>query len=380
MSTFCYTAPKQSVRFVHKFDPVPSMMMWTAKYQHKVENAIMLWDLFEPGCASESVGCDISSRELSTGETDYKLLGLKGTNPDLLKSWVCTKSSSMPITMATVCEQELTSYFTLMNPFPCGWILAKTYLDGFTAKSMGEGTVDHADTAGDIVSCLQEDDKDGKGCMVGFKWLTGSGKDSTIMYNNVQYDAFNFISKFFALMEDFDTCVSDWTSTMFTHYSADVVNDPKLMGLMFTFTWLHSTYGMYPLCVEVDSSGKVESYIPTSVETAIIAEVEEYAEEPVCDSTAKTACYDFCGLSGYKFTDSCYDDCLENDCKPVPVKSINEEYSISTTVMATYAGSDWEEEMVEEEWMAAEMFYAYGEDKGKGSGSGSGKGSGRGAR
>jgi hypothetical protein len=361
MSTFCYNAPPQSVRFAHKYDPVPSMMMWGANYNHKVENAIILWDAYDPSCASYTADCAISSSALKSTVTDYKLLGLKGTNPDLVKDWVCTKSGSTPLTFASKCDQGITSYMSLLNPFPCSWVQARTYIDTFTKFELADGSLDMLDAKNSAADCMGGDWEE-KGCLVGYKWLTGSPDDSTIEYNGIQYDFLDFAQKFFNAFEDFDTCVSDWLSTMYTHIAPGTADYPDSMGLIFTFTWVHSAYPMYPLCIEIDTSGEIESYIPAAMKTAIVAEIEaEAPKPPSCSGTnTEATCYNFCALDGYKFSDKCYEDCLFNGCKPIPVKEINDKYSsLSSTVMETYAGSGWADLEVDKEWMIDSDLYIY---------------------
>jgi hypothetical protein len=359
MSTYCYNAPKQSVRFVHKFDPIPSIMAWQANYQHGVAHAILLWDVYDYSCETTTSynTCSISSASLDSGE-DYKSLGLKGTNPDLVKEWVCSKTKAIPVSLATTCDQELTSYQTLLNPFPCGFILAKTYLSQFTVAELASGTIDERDTQGDITECIQDSN-----CAFGGKLLTGDVEDTTIFVSGVQYDYLTFIDKFFKVLEDFDTCLSDWVVSIYTHFGVAVGAMPDLMGMIFTFSWIHSTYPMYPLCIEIDSSGDIENYIPASIETAVVAEVEGKSAKSTCSATVELECYDFCSFSGYKYELDCYDSCLTN-CKPVAVKEVNEKYSISTSDLVTYAGSDYADTMVDSKYDLLE-FEEAGEGEGE---------------
>merc|ERR1712070_811946 len=84
----------------------------------------------------------------------------------------------------------------------------------------------------------------------------------------------------------------------------------------------------------------------------------EFAEEieevsSACTGAKKEDCADFCELSGYKFSERCYLDCVHSDdCKPIPVKEINDAYSISASDLVTYAGSDYADRLIEKEYMA----------------------------
>jgi hypothetical protein len=363
MSAFCYSAAPQSVRFAHKFDPIPSIMFTGVMYQHQVENAILLWDVYDGSCASnyDASDCAISAKSLDSGE-DYKMLGLKGTNPEKIKEWVCSKTKATPISYATTCDQELTSYMTLLNPFPCGMVLAKTYSLSFTASQLASGTVDQADTEGDFKECIEDSGgvrRKLAGCIAGYKWLTGKATDSTIWYDGVEYDVLTYYDKYFKLIDDYDTCVSDWVTSIYAHLGAGIAENPDSYGLMFTFTWIHSTYSMYPLCIEIDTSGKVESFIPDALETAVEADMADKVTDFGCSASEEQACYNFCKMDGYMYSSECYTDCLNNDCCPISVKEINDAYSVSSTDMALYGnmGScDLTENLVDMEYEAGGKF------------------------
>jgi hypothetical protein len=65
----------------------------------------------------------------------------------------------------------------------------------------------------------------------------------------------------FTQWEEYNFCVQDWLATLDAAYSNAVVDLPLSMGIMFTFTYLHSAYGTYPLCVSRNSeTNQVQSY------------------------------------------------------------------------------------------------------------------------
>jgi hypothetical protein len=364
MSTWCYYSPPESVRFFHKFDPVPSMMMFGLSYRHELENAVVLWDAYDPSCSSYTPGCDLSSKDLKSG-ADIKDLGLKGTNPDLVKDWICTKTKAVPLTYATKCEDELTSYFTLLNPFPCGYVLLKTYLNTFTSTQLIDGTVDQIDTEGDLRDCAGGLYTEA-GCIGGLKWL--AGEDATVMYNGMDYDILAFYGEFFKLIDDFETCTSNWVTSIYAHMGAAVGDNPNFGAMVFTFAWIHSAYAMYPLCIDT-SSGSIENYIPAGMESSVVSDLSDKAGKisSACTSTKIEACKDFAVFNGYKMEKDPYLDCVQSaDCMPIPVKAINTKYSIATSDLVTLVGSDWEQREVEETYMAGSEYY--GEPSGSGSG------------
>lgn len=341
ISTFCFSAPKQSVRFVHKFDPVPSVLFTGLDYAHAVENTIFLWDVYDASCDSnyDASACAISSKSLDSGE-DVKKLGLKGTNPEKIKEWVCSKTKATPISYATTCEQEMTSYMTILNPFPCGFVLAKSYVTSFTASQLAEGTLDHEDTEQDLIDCMGTASASEAGCLVGYKYITGSADKDTVQFGDMEYDMQAFYKKFFVAIDDFDTCLSDWTTTVYAHMGAAVAADPASMGMTFTFSWVHSAYPMYPLCVDVSTTGEIVNVIPASMKTEIENEMDKYEEDLSCTYTQKTACKDFCKeLPGYSWWSDCYTECLANDCCPVVVELLNQWYSVSTSDLTTYGSA-----------------------------------------
>merc|ERR1719231_1331024 len=109
-----------SVRFFHKFDPIPSDLLWGSQWVHAATTAYLLSDY--PGCDGEMKGSAPA--------------GLRGRNKragDLSKlySFVCddydVQQASQPFSSWTGAMYY--SYFNMINPFPCAEVLVgETYL------------------------------------------------------------------------------------------------------------------------------------------------------------------------------------------------------------------------------------------------------------
>jgi hypothetical protein len=340
MSTYCANTPPQSVRFQHKFDPIPSMSFMNGIYKHGVENAIFLWEGYDASCTSYDPSCSLSSKSLKSGVTDYTKLGLKGTNPEMIEDWVCSKAAAVPLAYATKCEDQLTSYMTMMNPFPCGYITLKKYTASFTKGQILDGTVDHIDTVGDIRDSIGGVGET-PGPMIGAKWFGGP----TVMVNDIEYDVYMYLENYFKILEDFDTCVSDWVSTLYVHSPSATASSGELGLLLFTFTWVHSSYAMFPLCVTEDASGEVVDFIPPAMVSTIEAEFDEVEikKSTSCTASLEDDCEEFCyQIDGYDFDPDCWFRCIENpDCKPVAIDEINTKYGVATSDLETYGGSDY---------------------------------------
>jgi hypothetical protein len=277
LGTYCSAANPQSVRFFHKFDPVPSQAMWKGQFAHGVEHAMMLWDAPTASC-TDITGCAISAISLtSTGEdSDY---GLDGTDPNNIVDYLCDKWGVEPKAMYTSCYDEITSYMSVMNPWPCGEIT-------FHRMSKEEFTTAELQTISqDGVQELYHNDE-----MVG------------------ALDLVQLSETMFLAFEDYVDCVETWESTFATYvgfFIADVPVAAPIAPLLFTFAWVHSTYPNYPLCTEVKSDGTIEA-------TNVDAEDIDSVMTNECSASELNACSADCSSSKSKKEDEwCFWDCSE---------------------------------------------------------------------
>jgi hypothetical protein len=256
IGNYCAEANQDSVRFFHIFDPVPSIGMWGGLYGHAVEHAMMLWDTPDSSCES-NVGCQISSGTLKSGKvsSDY---GFGGSDPFMIKDYLCDKWGVEPKSMHTDCYDFISSYNSILNPWPCGNIVAmrvwsEEVEDSQVSKIGDAGTID-----------LGTDD----------------GTHLAIDFLDLSY---NIFQKF----QEYVDCVEAYEATLSSFIQMSIIDAPKFMGLMFTFTWVHSTYGMYPLCTGKDGSGGVTSVNVDSTDTAGMITNECSTSEI---ATCKTSC------------------------------------------------------------------------------------------
>jgi hypothetical protein len=110
----------KSVRFFHKFDPIPSDLLWGSQWVHATEKAYLLGD---------TPGCSFSPSSASSAGYNYWAANYMPTLSDIY-TFVCadydvTQSSQL---FGGKTGATYYSYFTFFNPFPCAdVILGETY-------------------------------------------------------------------------------------------------------------------------------------------------------------------------------------------------------------------------------------------------------------
>merc|ERR1711924_553903 len=100
--------------------------------------------------------------------------------------------------------------------------------------------------------------------------------------------------------EDYEYCITTWFSTIAAYYSTAIIDAPKFMGLLFSFSWIHSVYPFYPLCV-TQTNGVIDAYGVDSTDGVTVF---------TCGSSAQATCASECGgsASAAKKSDPwCYD-------------------------------------------------------------------------
>jgi hypothetical protein len=270
MSNYCSQSNQDSIRFFHKFDPIPSIAMWYGKFGHATEYAIMLYDMPDAGCESDS-GCAISAASL---DTDYTFgdIGLDGTNPFMIKDYLCDKWAVEPKAVVTECLDMITSYMSFGNPWPCGQIIT--------------------------MRVWQEEMSDSELASIGTIDVQWGRSDNTITSANMVDLEFGIFQKF----EEYVDCVSAYEAALIAYVQSSIIDLPELAGALFSFTWIHSTYGYYPLCTTSDGA---DGILSINVDSSDLAKIEKNG----CDTAQKNACAASCG--GNKATDEwCMWDCM----------------------------------------------------------------------
>jgi hypothetical protein len=272
MSNFCGNVNPQSVRFFHKFDPVPSVAMWKGQYGHGVEHAMMLYDMPKSSCSVTST-CAVSSGSASSKDK----YGLGGSDPLAIKDYLCDKWDVLPKAHYTSCYDKLSSYMSLFNPWPCGQIIF---------HRMWQEEWETSQT-----------NKIGSNGVVEFYWGE-DGKAAVLDFEELQ-------TSLFQKFEEYTDCVAGYEATLGAYIQSAIIDIPELSGLafaLFGFLWVHSTYGNYPLCTEA-SGGKILS---TNVDSSDEAKVEIMSDG--CGSTitqCQADCNDEADYSNY----DCFDEC-----------------------------------------------------------------------
>jgi hypothetical protein len=300
ISGYCSGANPQGLRYAHKFDPIPSIATWAGKYGHAVENLIMVWDVYESTCASSSTSCPLSSGTLKSGKTAADLeLGFYGNSDAYaIKDYLCAEYGIQAVAVPTGCVDKYSSYASLANPFPCGQILFMERFKDFMEKELPQG----------VSEIFGEVDSD-----VNYEKMTnwfGNG-EGAIAIGDFVYDFHTLTTTLFKEMETFAVCVSDWLATVDAYMLSSVVDHWMQLGFLFTFTYVHSTYGLYPLCAEVDSSGMLLGDIGGETMTDLKPTTSG------CTTSEMNAIYAYCSRVGYKESPYCVDDGVWNSCTPL---------------------------------------------------------------
>jgi hypothetical protein len=201
----CNSYSPGSVRFFHKFDPISSIgTISGGSFDHATEYAIMIWDEVTPVCTMDAAdNCDIDVNTDST--INY---GTYTIDPEDIKDYMCVAHTTKPMATVTGCIDKLSSYATMMNPWPCAGMITGAFM----------------------------------------KYLP--------FLNDMTKATMGY---FFVAFEDYSGCVMDWYATVSSHYSAAVLDQPETYGVAFTFTWTHSSYGVYPLCLTTSDDGSVSA-------------------------------------------------------------------------------------------------------------------------
>jgi hypothetical protein len=280
LSTPCAGANPDSVRFFHKFDPIPSIGMWHGKFAHSVEHAVMVWDEYDTGCDSNVIACEITANpafvEYGSNANDW-------LDPKGIKRFTCDAHDVSPYAVATGCTDAYSSYFSLLNPWPCGQILTQSY-----AESLPEGGLNDA-LAAEV------------------KFL----------------DLKLYLGTYFVAFEDYDDCMEAWFAVIYSQYPTAMIDMPISLGLIFTFSYTHSSYGLYPLCLTTSGSEVTAKDTVAEAGLNLMSSCVTSAEQSLCydpnncpredpDCVSMCLCYmagtDYYGTQG---DDDSVDACAE---------------------------------------------------------------------
>jgi hypothetical protein len=283
----CDLSPPLSVRFVHKFDPGPSIAYGEGLWAHTLDNVMVLSDEIGFAC-NDRVGemCELSAGTVKTGSGyGYEDYGLGGTDPYLVEEFLCTKVSTSTISIPVDCVQDVTSYMSLMNPNPCNWILTMRWWQ------------EHPTVLPETISYVDWSyEEEGEGNLDFF----GMSRD---VYVNA-IDTGSLMYTLFVPFETYQECLSSWYSTFSSHYPLALVAMPETLGMMWSFTMTHISYGLYPLCTNV-VDGVIQPILPPDT----TVDYDVYS----CTSEEEFGCTDYCD----EFSEpGCFSCCMNNGCTP----------------------------------------------------------------
>ncbi|EGB04061.1 hypothetical protein AURANDRAFT_67476 [Aureococcus anophagefferens] len=274
-----YTNPN-SVAFRHKFDPIPSIGMWGGHYVHQIAHGVILSEWKEPGqCSLGQSGCGANTVIADTSNylyyDDGSFVDVKG-----IREFLCHAHSMKPMAVGYECVDKITSYMTMMNPFPCGQIL----IDGAN------------DLQGTLESQMDSMANYALG-LAGVRDVNTNDVGGTI--ETIAAGSANWLeeaSTLFYQFEHFENCQADWVNVMDAYYISAVVDMPTTAGVAFAFTYVHSTYGNYPLCVGRDNQGKFAA-INTATEAGmfpLMSDAVSMNDILSCENAATFEAYNAC--------------------------------------------------------------------------------------
>jgi hypothetical protein len=110
----------KSVRFFHKFDPIPSDLLWGSAWVHAAEKAYLL---------SDTPGCKFSPSSASSAGYNYWAAMYMPTLSDIY-TFVCSDYDVSQSSQLFGGKSGATyySYFSFFNPFPCAdVVISETY-------------------------------------------------------------------------------------------------------------------------------------------------------------------------------------------------------------------------------------------------------------
>merc|ERR1711988_954058 len=223
-----------SIRFMHKFDPIPSIGFQMGEWSHGTQYGLLLFDLEE--CAGRSPRCSMGTVE-STGMV-YEGVG----TPEALPDFLCS-SGVMPSAKMFQCNPEYYSYTNMFNPVPClEVLLAQVYLYD---KFLGDASY----PADSLPPFLPFEDYD----------LCAASYTATVSMYYELYLAAD-IAMFPAMETDFQDILD-------TKYYSD---NELMIAIGYWAVWsliyVHMSYPNYPLCVDegtpfYGAGGKMEGMV-----------------------------------------------------------------------------------------------------------------------
>merc|ERR1711865_920323 len=256
---YCARAMKQSVGFMHKFDPFPAMItIGQGQYGHSQEFHVMMMDKYASNCDVSHGYCSLSSSKLDISTNDFKELAkareqitgfdVEVSNPYLLTQYLCTKIGTEPIAWGYKCAKEFAPYMSIMNPAPCALIeLVKQLSDFLGGGQLINDLLNFEPSSGDISIDKVTSaffGEEGSVCMWGM-----NGKVSC-------YNIYNIKSSMFNSFESTTMCINDWAATSEVYIEMSIADNWQFMGAIFTTT-VHSAYGFYPLCIKGANSDRL---------------------------------------------------------------------------------------------------------------------------
>jgi hypothetical protein len=238
----CDEAIKESIRFYHKFDPIPSIAMWKGQYAHSVDWAVAVMDKYDTSCVANDAhnGCAVST---ATAKDDVTAddIGMDGSNPTAVVDYLCTKFQISSATWPQKCSGHYTSYMSMLNPFPCGQIL---FMEKW--KEFSDGNILGIDTSDFLEGNAYSINELSTATFGGDKGYFCLHNPDGSPYCMNFYDIANTLFKEF---ETFSTSAADWFATVDAYVLPSVVDMWFQFGMLFSFSYVHSTYPNYPLCV-----------------------------------------------------------------------------------------------------------------------------------
>jgi hypothetical protein len=224
------------------------------------------------------------------------------SNPYMAKEWLCTNLNVEASVWISACDNQYSSYMTMLNPDPCSQIsLMRRYRDFMQGDSI----------VNDILGVDQEDvNKFTQAFMGGHRgFVSICSIDGEMNCEFISLYALQF-----ALWEEIETiglCYQDCVATMESYVTPAVVDLWYSFGFLFTFSMVHSTYGFYPLCVGENAGRPSATNGITDQPDSYFGAIYSSNNNPYtgrelqCSNAQMTNLYNFCSRGEYAYWGGC---------------------------------------------------------------------------
>merc|ERR1711968_346899 len=134
-------APTKSIRFFHKFDPVPSALLYKNSWEHKTEEALLLFDMPMSACYNpETPSCAMTTGAPynTRSYVPWSFRWETNMGVDSLHNFLCdsydVKASGYLLSGKK--SETYFSYMNMFNPMPCAEVLVSNVYESLKTNGI----------------------------------------------------------------------------------------------------------------------------------------------------------------------------------------------------------------------------------------------------